>query len=64
LVEDARAKGALILIGGRGRNDLAHLGFFYEPTILTGVKSDMDIFNEEIFGPVVSIIRYLFENVG
>ena len=31
---------------------------FYQPTILTGVKKGMDCFEEEIFGPVVSVLRF------
>ena len=52
-VEDARAKGATVLTGGRRRQDLGEL--FYEPTILTGVTSQMDCYAEETFGPVVSV---------
>lgn len=56
LVTDALAKGATCVTGGRvppGQNS----GWFYEPTILTNCTSDMDILSEEIFGPVVSIVR-------
>ena len=49
-IEDARTKGAKIVIGGN------HNENYYEPTILTGVNSDMRIYNEETFGPVVSIL--------
>jgi|TARA_X000000950_G_C13898350_1_gene653837 acyl-CoA reductase-like NAD-dependent aldehyde dehydrogenase len=49
-IEDAKAKGAKIVIGGNHKDN------FYEPTILTGVNSDMRIYNEETFGPVVSIL--------
>ena len=52
-VEDARAKGATVLTGGRHRPDLGEL--FYEPTVLTGVTPEMDCYAEETFGPVVSI---------
>jgi succinate-semialdehyde dehydrogenase/glutarate-semialdehyde dehydrogenase len=52
-VEDARSKGATVLTGGRQREDLCEL--FYEPTILTGVKPEMDCYAEETFGPVVSV---------
>ena len=52
-VEDARAKGATVLTGGRRRPDLGEL--FYEPTVLTGVTAEMDCYAEETFGPVVSI---------
>ena len=52
-VDDARRRGATVLAGGRLRPDLGPL--FYEPTILTGVTSEMRCYAEETFGPVVSI---------
>ncbi|WAL67529.1 succinic semialdehyde dehydrogenase [Amycolatopsis cynarae] len=55
-VEDARAKGATVLTGGRARPDLGPL--FYEPTVLTGVPEDAALFAEETFGPVVAIYGY------
>ncbi len=54
LVDDAVARGARLETGGRippGRE----VGWFYEPTVLTGVTPDMPIFHEEVFGPVASI---------
>ncbi|MCX7303547.1 MAG: aldehyde dehydrogenase family protein [Hyphomicrobiales bacterium] len=56
LVDDAIAHGAKAVTGGRvppGRN----VGWFYEPTILTGVTPDMAICREECFGPVAAICR-------
>jgi len=55
-VEDAVAKGARVLAGGRARPDLGP--FFFEPTILEGVTPDMTCFGEETFGPVISIYRF------
>jgi succinate-semialdehyde dehydrogenase / glutarate-semialdehyde dehydrogenase len=52
-VEDAKAKGATVLTGGRRREDLGEL--FYEPTILTGVTPEMECYDHETFGPVVSV---------
>jgi succinate-semialdehyde dehydrogenase/glutarate-semialdehyde dehydrogenase len=52
-VEDAKAKGATVLTGGRRREDLGEL--FYEPTILTGVTPEMGCYDQETFGPVVSV---------
>ena len=49
-VEDAVAKGARVLTGGRARPDLGP--FFFEPTILEGVTPDMTCFGQETFGPV------------
>lgn len=55
-IDVGRKEGAqLVAGGGRGGFDQ---GFFVEPTIFDGVASDMRIAQEEIFGPVVSIIRY------
>ena len=52
IVEDAKAKGAEILLGG---SEMEGKGFFYKPTILTNVKSNMRIAAEETFGPVAPI---------
>ncbi|MDX6277913.1 MAG: succinate-semialdehyde dehydrogenase / glutarate-semialdehyde dehydrogenase [Nocardioidaceae bacterium] len=55
-VEDARAKGATVLTGGKARPDLGPA--FYEPTVLTDVTPDMLHATEETFGPVVTIHAY------
>ncbi|SIS21497.1 succinate-semialdehyde dehydrogenase / glutarate-semialdehyde dehydrogenase [Williamsia sterculiae] len=52
-VEDAKAKGATVLAGGRPRPDLGP--FFYSPTVLSGVDEAMECFGSETFGPLVSI---------
>ena len=51
LVEDAVAKGAKLLTGGKlpGKGSV---GQFYPPTVLLGVKRGMKIWEEEVFGPV------------
>jgi succinate-semialdehyde dehydrogenase/glutarate-semialdehyde dehydrogenase len=54
-VEDARAKGAKVLAGGRARPDIGP--YFYEPTILDEVTAAMDCRDDETFGPVVSVYR-------
>lgn len=57
-VEDAVAKGARVLTGGSGvgiKNENGSL--WYAPTVLADVTQDMDVFNEETFGPVLSITR-------
>ncbi|MFI6309817.1 succinic semialdehyde dehydrogenase [Nocardia fusca] len=54
-VDDARRLGADILAGGRHRPDIGP--FYYEPTILTQVTEDMEVFSNETFGPVVSIYK-------
>lgn len=55
LVADARAHGCTIIRGGV-RSDVGDL--FYEPTLIIGVKPDMAIFREEIFGPVAAIATF------
>lgn len=55
-IEVGRQEGAKLVTGG-GRGPFKQ-GFFVEPTIFDNVASDMRIAQEEIFGPVVSIIRY------
>ena len=59
-VRDALEKGATLVSGGRRRPDLGP--FFYEPTILAGVRPGMKVYAEETFGPVVSV--YPFESEG
>ena len=52
LVGDAVSKGAKCLVGGNATGDR---GYFYEPTVLTGVPEDANLLREEIFGPVAPI---------
>ena len=49
-VADALAKGAVVQVGGK-RN-----GAYFSPTVLTNVTVDMDVLNEEVFGPVIPVI--------
>ncbi|MBB4252021.1 aldehyde dehydrogenase family protein [Rhizobium sp. BK008] len=51
-------EGARLLAGGEGRPEGLHRGWFVQPTIFTGVRNDMRIAREEIFGPVLSLISY------
>lgn len=53
-VERAKADGAKILCGGSRRDDLG--GYFFEPTVMTGVNHKMDIMTKETFGPVMPIM--------
>ena len=55
-VEDARTKGATIVVGGKRPDSLA--GAFYEPTLITGVTKDMKVWQEEVFGPVLPVITF------
>ncbi len=52
-VEDAKTKGGNVLVGGK---PIQRDGFFYEPTIISNVKHDMDVLREEVFGPAAPII--------
>ncbi|MDP2119134.1 MAG: aldehyde dehydrogenase family protein [Hoeflea sp.] len=56
LVADAVAKGAKVECGG-GRPKGLDIGWFFEPTILTGCTPEMEILRTEVFGPVASIVR-------
>jgi succinate-semialdehyde dehydrogenase / glutarate-semialdehyde dehydrogenase len=57
-VADALAKGAKVAAGGK-RHALG--GTFYEPTILTGVTSEMLVAREETFGPVAPLFMFKTE---
>ncbi|KNE80192.1 succinate-semialdehyde dehydrogenase [Streptomyces fradiae] len=59
-VDDAVARGAEVVAGGRARPDVGPL--FYEPTILDGVADPMTVCSEETFGPVVSVYRFADED--
>ena len=54
-------EGAELLVGGLGKPDGLQNGFYVKPTIFTGVSNEMTIAQEEIFGPVLSIITYKTE---
>eukprot|EP00753_Platysulcus_tardus_P018640 PLAT6991.1.p1 GENE.PLAT6991.1~~PLAT6991.1.p1 ORF type:complete len:615 (-),score=253.81 PLAT6991.1:79-1923(-) len=56
LVDDAVAKGATVHCGGRRNPDLH--GQFYLPTVLSGCTHDMNITNTEVFGPVMTILKW------
>ena len=57
LVAAAVSQGASVVRGGR-RPDHLRRGFYYEPTVLTGVGEDDTIAQEEVFGPVLAVIAY------
>jgi succinate-semialdehyde dehydrogenase/glutarate-semialdehyde dehydrogenase len=52
LVDDARQRGAKVLVGG---SQIDGAGYFYEPTVLADVPSDARLLGEEIFGPVAPV---------
>jgi aldehyde dehydrogenase (NAD+) len=54
----AREDGATIAMGGeRASGEGLDDGYFFQPTLLTGVTRDMRVAREEIFGPVLSVIK-------
>jgi len=60
-IQAGRQEGARIACGG-GRPAGIDRGYFIEPTVFTDVEPHMKIFQEEIFGPVVSVITYKDED--
>jgi acyl-CoA reductase-like NAD-dependent aldehyde dehydrogenase len=56
-IQIAKDEGAKCVLGGRSRPDLG-AGQFIEPTIFTEVRNEMRIAQEEVFGPVLSVIRF------
>lgn len=54
-ITDATAKGATVALGGK-RSALG--GTFYEPTVLTGVTTDMMVANDETFGPLAPLFKF------
>jgi len=58
LVQASVAAGAQVALGG-GAHELG--GCFYQPTVLTGVTSEMAVFRNEIFGPVAPVVRFSTE---
>jgi len=60
LVEDARAHGADILCGGSrvdGPDGKELPGYYYRPTVITGIAPGMRVATEEVFGPVALLFR-------
>jgi succinate-semialdehyde dehydrogenase / glutarate-semialdehyde dehydrogenase len=58
MVDRAREQGAQLACGGSRHNAGAQ---FFAPTVLTGVTQDMEIAQQEIFGPVASVMRFSTE---
>jgi acyl-CoA reductase-like NAD-dependent aldehyde dehydrogenase len=54
-VNESVAMGASVLCGGK-RASVNGKGFFYEPTVLSGVRPNMPVAKEEVFGPVAPVI--------
>lgn len=56
-VQVGRAEGAELVAGGERASELGD-GFFYRPTVFTGVTDEMSLAREEIFGPVIPVLTY------
>jgi aldehyde dehydrogenase (NAD+) len=58
-VDEAVAQGAELAVGGK-RADVEGLpgGYFVSPTVLTGVRREMHVAQEEVFGPVLSVVTW------
>lgn len=59
-VQDAVEKGATVAIGGQGYHQGNHedAGYFFEPTVVTGVQENMLVMTEETFGPLIAIATF------
>lgn len=57
-VQEARATGASVPLGGKVLEVPGLRGQFYEPTVVTNVTGDMPIAREEVFGPVLSVLTF------
>jgi aldehyde dehydrogenase (NAD+) len=62
LIETGIAEGATLAAGGAGRPEGLDHGYYVRPTVFGGVRPDMTIAKEEIFGPVLSILPYRDED--
>ncbi|MDW5288150.1 aldehyde dehydrogenase [Formosa sp. PL04] len=57
MVEFAKKEGAEVLVGGK-RPEQFDRGYYYEPTLLTNCSQDMEIVQEEVFGPVLPVMKF------
>ena len=55
-VNDAKSKGAQVVLGGKAPEHLK--GFFFEPTIITGMTREMVVSNDETFGPLAPLFKF------
>ena len=59
MVARAQEQGAQIALGGkRPQGEPFRKGFWYEPTVLTNVRNEMDIMQQEIFGPISPVMPF------
>lgn len=64
MIEVGIDEGATLLVGGPGKPDGRNTGWFCRPTIFSDVRHDMQIAQQEIFGPVLTIIPFENEEEG
>ncbi len=57
MVEFAKKEGAEVLVGGK-RHERFDKGYFYEPTVITNCKQSSKIIQEEVFGPVLPVMKF------
>lgn len=59
IVEEAKADGSKIIAGGKKSEISGNMakGYFYEPTVITNVKQESKLFQEEIFGPIIGAMK-------
>jgi aldehyde dehydrogenase (NAD+) len=58
LIQSAIDEGATLVTGGLGRPDGRNAGYYVRPTLFTDVTPDMRIAQEEVFGPVATVMTY------
>ncbi len=58
LVETAKGAGSFVIGGKRASVPGHENGFYFEPTIITGLSDDATVVNEEIFGPVIVVLPF------
>ena len=58
LIKKGIEEGANVVVGGPGKPDGLDIGYFVKPTVFSGVSNDMTIAQEEIFGPVLTMISF------
>jgi len=57
MVEFAKKEGAEVVVGGKRMEEFSK-GFFYQPTLLTNCRQEMQVIQEEVFGPVLPVIKF------
>src|SRR5690606_1143777 len=57
MVADSVARGAEVLTGGSRPADQPQ-GYFYNPTVVTNLQTDMPLYKDEIFGPVLPVVPF------